>query len=124
MTPKEAIAVDGGAVYGPYTPGVRVGDSLWLSGQIAPDAGDLQAQVAGALAKIDALLAAGGASKHDLVAVQVLLEDIGDFAAMNEVYAAWLEGVRVPPTRAAYQAAALPAGAAVEILVHAVIGSA
>ena len=87
MTSKQAIALDGGTVYGPYTPGVRVGDSLWLSGQIAPDAGDLQAQVAGALAKIDALLAAGGASKHDLVAVQVLLEDIGDFAAMNEVYA-------------------------------------
>ncbi|MGB1462331.1 MAG: Rid family hydrolase [Candidatus Poseidoniaceae archaeon] len=76
-----------------------------------------------AMCKRDALLAAGGASKHDLVAVQVLLQDIGDFSAMNEVYAAWLEGVRVPPTRAAYQAAALPAGAAVEILVHAVIGS-
>ena len=124
MTSKQAIALDGGTVYGPYTPGIRVGDSLWLSGQIAPDAGGLKAQVAGALAKIDTLLAAGGASKHDLVAVQVLLEDIGDFAAMNEVYAAWLEDVRVPPTRAAYQTAALPAGAAVEILVHAVIGSA
>ena len=58
MTSKQAIALDGGTVYGPYTPGVRVGDSLWLSGQIAPDAGDPQAQVAGALAKIDALLAA------------------------------------------------------------------
>ena len=123
MTSKQAIAVDGGAVYGPYTPGVRVGDSLWLSGQIAPDAGNVQAQVAGALAKIDALLAAGGASKHDLVAVQVLQQYIEDFAAMNEVYAAWLEGVRGPPTRAAYRAAALPAGASVEVLSHAVIGS-
>ena len=62
MTTKQAIAIDGGAVYGPYTPGVRSGNDLWLSGQIAPEAGDLQAQVAGALAKIDALLEAEGAS--------------------------------------------------------------
>ncbi len=124
MTTKQAIAIDGGAVYGPYTPGVRSGNDLWLSGQIAPEAGDLQAQVAGALAKIDALLEAGGSSKHDLVSVQVLLLDIEDFSAMNEVYAAWLDGVRVPPTRAAFQAAALPAGASVEIVAHAVVGSA
>ncbi|DAC36119.1 MAG TPA: RidA family protein [Candidatus Poseidoniaceae archaeon] len=124
MTTKQAIAIDGGAVYGPYTPGVRSGNSLWLSGQIAPEAGGLEAQVAGALAKIDALLEAGGSSKHDLVAVQVLLMDIEDFTAMNQVYAAWMEGVRVPPTRAAFQAAALPAGAAVEIVAHAVLDSA
>lgn len=124
MTTKQAIAIDGSAVYGPYTPGVRSGNGLWLSGQIAPEAGDLQAQVAGALSKIDALLEAGGSSKHDLVSVQVLLMDIEDFSAMNEVYAAWLDGVRVPPTRAAFQAAALPAGASVEIVAHAVVGSA
>ena len=120
MTSKQAIVVDGGAVYGPYTPGVRVGDNLWLSGQIAPDAGDLQAQVAGALAKIDALLEAGGTSKHDLVAVQVLLEDIGDFAAMNEVWCEWVDPDN-KPARATVQAEMARPAILVEIQVTAAV---
>ncbi len=50
---------------------------------------------------------------------QVLLDDINDFSDMNEIYGAWLADVEIPPARAAFEAAALPRGAAVEIVVQA-----
>ena len=90
-----------------------------LSGQIDVEAGDdVKAQTQGALDKIDALLDAAQLSKHNLCFAQVLLADINDFAAMNEVYGAWVEDIEVRPARAAFAAAALPAGALVEIVVQ------
>jgi len=121
MSTKRGIDLPGAPTYGPYTPGVAANGVLWLSGQIAPDAGGLAAQVSAALDKVDALLHAAGCSKHDVTFVQVLLADIQDFAAMNDAYAAWLDGVDVKPARAAFQAVALPAGAAVEIVVQAAL---
>lgn len=121
MSTKRGIDLPDAPTYGPYTPGVAANGVLWLSGQIAPDAGGLAAQVTAALDKVDALLHSAGCSKHDVTFVQVLLADIQDFAAMNDAYAAWLEGVNVKPARAAFQAAALPAGAAVEIVVQAAL---
>ena len=61
---KKAISVPGSKLYGPYTPGVKSGGIIWLSGQIDVEAGDDTAsQTAGALAKIDALLSAAGVTK-------------------------------------------------------------
>ena len=74
----------------------------------------------GTLDKIDSLLAEAGTSKHDLVFVQVLLKTMDSYAPMNEVYGAWLEGMDVKPTRAAFAVDALPADALVEIVVQAV----
>ena len=92
---------------------------IWLSGQIDVDAGDdVSSQTSGALAKIDALEAAG-VTKHSVCFAQVLLDDINDFAAMNEVYGAWVEDMEIKPARAAFEAGALPAGAKVEIVVQA-----
>ncbi len=121
MSKKRGVDLPGAATYGPYTPGVSANGVLWLSGQIAPEAGGVAEQVAASLAKIDALLHAAGCSKHDVTFAQVLLADIQYFATMNEAYAAWLDGVDVKPARAAFQAAALPAGAAVEIVVQAAL---
>ncbi len=117
---KTRIELDGAVTYGPYSPGILSGPMVWLSGQIAPDAGDFKAQVQATLDKIDALLAAAGTSKHHATFVQVLLDDINDFAALNEVYSKWLDGVAIPPARAAFEAGALPAQALVEIVVQAV----
>lgn len=118
---KEAISVEGTKLYGPYTPGVKAGNMIWLSGQIDVEAGDDTAlQTAGALAKIDALLQAAGVTKESVCFAQVLLDDIGDFQAMNEVYGAWVESMEVKPARAAFEAGALPAGAKVEIVVQAI----
>ena len=58
--------------------------------------------------------------KDSVCFAQVLLDDIGDFQAMNEVYGAWVESMEVKPARAAFEAGALPAGAKVEIVVQAI----
>ena len=107
---KKAISVPGSKLYGPYTPGVmdvEAGD-------------DTASQTAGSLAKIDSLLEAAGVTKDAVCFAQVLLDDIGDFQEMNEVYGAWVESMNVKPARAAFEAAALPAGAKVEIVVQAI----
>jgi 2-iminobutanoate/2-iminopropanoate deaminase len=121
---KKAISVAGSKLYGPYTPGVKAGSMIWLSGQIDVEAGDdIKSQTSGALAKIDALLEAAGVTKEAICYAQVLLDDINDFAAMNEVYGAWVENVVIKPARAAFEAGALPAGAKVEIVVQAIDSS-
>ena len=99
---KERIEVEGGKTYGPYSSGVKSYGVIWLAGQIAPEAGeDIASQTAASLEKIDALLAAAGVSKNEACFAQVLLDDINDFAAMNEVYSAWLEGVECGGARVA-----------------------
>jgi 2-iminobutanoate/2-iminopropanoate deaminase len=121
---KERIEVEGGKTYGPYSSGVKANGVIWLAGQIAPEDGeDITSQTAASLEKIDALLAAAGISKDEVCFVQVLLDDINDFAAMNDVYSEWLEGVEIPPARAAFEAGALPRGAKVEIVVQAIDNS-
>tara|TARA_B100000212_G_C27381699_1_gene537400 strand:+ start:2519 stop:2890 length:372 start_codon:yes stop_codon:yes gene_type:complete len=116
---KKAINIAGSKLYGPYTPGVMANGMIWLSGQIDVEAGnDVKSQTAGALKKIDALLDAAGVSKDSVCFAQVLLDDISDFAAMNEVYGAWVEDIEIKPARAAFEAGALPAGAKVEIVVQ------
>ena len=118
---KECIEVEGGKTYGPYSAGVKANGIIWLAGQIAPEAGeDIASQTTASLEKIDALLAAAGVSKNEACFAQVLLDDINDFSAMNEVYSAWLEGVEIPPARAAFEAGALPRGAKVEIVIQAI----
>ena len=115
---KERIDT-GGKVFGPYSHGVKANGIIWLAGQIAPEAGGIREQTQASLDKIDALLAAAGATKHEVTFAQVLLDDINDFADMNEIYGAWLADVEIPPARAAFEAAALPRGAAVEIVIQA-----
>ena len=116
---KKSIELAGANKYGPYSAGVKAGGTLWLSGQIAVEAGnDVQAQTQGALDKIDALLNAANLTRDNICFAQVLLADINDFAAMNEIYGAWVDSMDIKPARAAFAAAALPAGALVEIVVQ------
>ena len=116
---KEEITIDGAKKYGPYSAGIRSSGVIWLSGQIDPEAGDVIAQAKGSMAKIDQLLNAASIGHDNICFVQILLADINDFAAVNEVYSAWLSKVEIKPARAAFQAGALPAGAAIEIVVQA-----
>lgn len=110
-----------------YSQGVEVGNTLYLAGQIGLDPatrklveGGVQAETRRAIENCRAVLEAAGYSLKDVVQVQVLLADIGDYQAMNEVYASYFQ--ENPPARAAYAAAALPGGAQVEILMTAVKG--
>jgi 2-iminobutanoate/2-iminopropanoate deaminase len=122
----EAIVTDKApAALGPYSAGVKAqGSPICVSGQLGIDpvtgrlAGDdVVAQTRQSLTNISNILAAAGASMADVADVTVLLADIADFAAMNEVYAEFFEAPY--PARAAFQVAALPAGAKVEIKVNA-----
>ena len=90
---KERIDI-GGEVFGPYSSGVKANGIIWLSGQISLDSGESAAeQTLGCLIKIDRLLEAAGASKHDICFAQVLLDDINDYTVMNEVFGNWFKDV-------------------------------
>lgn len=88
----------------PLTPGVRAGDFLFVSGQVATDAGnailigDFPAEVDGALNNLEAVLQAGGATLGDVVKVNAYLSNAALFAAFNEVYARRF-GPNPPPAR-------------------------
>ncbi|HHY60803.1 MAG TPA: RidA family protein [Clostridia bacterium] len=114
------------AAIGPYSQAVKVGQFVFTSGQLGLDpetgqlAGDIQAQTRLALLNLQKVLEAAGSGLDQVVKTTVFLADINDFAAMNEVYATFFQGV--PPARSAIQAANLPKGALVEIEAVAVIG--
>ena len=114
------------AAIGPYSQGIKAGNTVYVSGQIpiAPATGefageDIAAQTRQSLTNIREILKAGGADMSHVVKTTVLLKDIADFAAMNEVYAEFF--TEPYPARAAFQAAALPKGALVEIEAIAVL---
>jgi 2-iminobutanoate/2-iminopropanoate deaminase len=105
---------------GPYSQAVLVGSTLYVSGQLGLDPssgrlveGGAEAQARQALLNIRAILSAAGFSMRDVVLVQLFLADLGDFAAVNEVYKSFFE--EPYPARAAVQAAALPGGGKIEI---------
>ena len=122
MTEIIAIATDTApAAIGPYSQAVQVGGLLFVSGQlpIDPATGEfagpgVREEAAQSLANAAAILTAAGTSMDRVVKTTVLLADIADFAVVNEAYAAAFGGA-VLPARAAYQVAALPKGARVEI---------
>ncbi len=102
---------------GPYTPLVRAGDTLYLSGQLGLVDGalvdGLDAQVRQAVANIASLLASEGATLNNIVKTTVFLASIDDYAEMNVAYTESFGDHR--PARSAFAVAALPLGATVEI---------
>ena len=109
---------------GPYSPAVRAGDWIVLSGQVPIDPatgrlveGDAAAQARQVLANIAAVLGDCGATLADVAKSTVFVQDLADFAAINAVYAEAFGDHR--PARSTVQVAALPLGAAVEIEVWA-----
>ena len=122
MTRKRIETNGAPAAIGPYCQAVAVGEWVYCSGQVALDpdeaqlvgAGDIEAETRQVLKNLDAVLEKAGASRGDVVKATVYLTDMGEFSKMNQVYAAFFEGL-VPPARATVQVAALPKGARVEI---------
>lgn len=103
---------------GPYTPIVRAGEMLFVSGQVGlgPDGlveGGLEPEVRQAVANLRDVLATEGASLTDVVKTTVFLVDIDDYAEMNRVYTDELGDHR--PARSAVAVRSLPIGARVEI---------
>jgi 2-iminobutanoate/2-iminopropanoate deaminase len=108
------------AAVGPYSQAVRIGNLVYTAGQIPLDPatgklveGGIESQTRRALQNLQAVLEAAGTSLANVVKTTVFLQDMGDFGAMNGVYAQFLGGS--PPARSAVEVAALPLGAQVEI---------
>lgn len=105
---------------GPYSQAIKVGELLFLSGQLGIDpktgeiTGDVAAQTKQALTNAKAILEAAGSTMDKVVKTTVFLSDIGNFAAMNEVYGTFFTAGSYP-ARSAFEVAALPKGALVEI---------
>jgi len=115
------------AAIGPYSQAIKAGGTLYISGQLPIDpvtgafaAEDISSQTRQSLENLGAILTEAGCNYNDVVKVTVLLADIGDFAAMNKVYADYF--TEACPARAAFAVRDLPKGALVEIEAIAVCG--
>jgi 2-iminobutanoate/2-iminopropanoate deaminase len=121
VSQRETVdAPDAPAAIGPYSHAVRTGNLLFCSGQIPLDrqTGELVGETAPEQARrclenLQAVCAAAGATLADAVRITVYMTDLGQFASVNEVYAAFF--ATDPPARVAIGVAALPRGAQVEI---------
>jgi len=111
---------DAPAAIGTYSQAVRVGNTVWVSGQIPLDPatkelvkGDMEAQVRQVFENLKAIVVAAGATFDDVVKATIFLIDLSHFALVNKVMA---EYFREPyPARAAVGVSALPRGAQVEV---------
>lgn len=108
------------AAIGPYSQAVKVGNTVWLSGQIPLDPqsmelvpGDVSAQARQVFANLAAVADAAGGTLDNAVKINISLTDMNDFSAVNATMEAALK--EPYPARACVQVAALPRGALVEI---------
>ncbi len=107
------------AAIGPYSQGVRAGDTVYLSGQIGldPSTGNLvegvEAQTHQVFKNLRAVAQAAGGELDDVVKLTLLLTDLAHFAKVNDIMAGYFE--EPYPARATYQVAALPRAASIEI---------
>jgi 2-iminobutanoate/2-iminopropanoate deaminase len=118
---KQVIAPKGAPAMGlPFSPGLLVGDTLYLSGVIGaassgqPVAGGFESEMRQAFANAQGVLKAAGMDFSDVVSVTVYLADIKDFAKMNEIYREYFKTEPLP-TRSTVAVAALVRGARMEI---------
>lgn len=117
---REVVRPEGSSPSSLYSPAIRSGDVLYVSGTLGfdPATGDLPEGVAPqtrqTMENLRTRLEAAGAGLDDLLKCTVLLADIDDYGAMNEVYRSFFRDV-APPARSAFAVSGLAAGARVEI---------
>ncbi|MBA2448671.1 MAG: RidA family protein [Chloroflexi bacterium] len=109
---------------GPYNQAVRVGDTIYVAGQIPIDPttnqvveGGIEVQTRRVLDNVAAILEEAGSSLDRVVKTTIFLLDVGEFAQMNAVYAEYFTGIT--PARSTVQVAALP-GAGVRLMIDAI----
>jgi len=118
---REVISTDGAPkAIGPYSQAIRAAGLIFTSGQVAIDpttqqvvAGDVAAQTDRMLKNLAAILEASGSGLEKVVRCTVFLKNMGDFAAMNEVYGRYFK--QAPPARSTVEVARLPKDVLVEI---------
>jgi 2-iminobutanoate/2-iminopropanoate deaminase len=111
---------DGPAAIGPYSQAIRANGFVFVSGQIALDpvtntlvTGDVAFQTDRVLKNLSGILGASGSALEKVVRSTVFLKNMGDFAAMNEVYGRYFQ--TAPPARSTVEVARLPKDVLVEI---------
>jgi len=126
VTRQAVSAPNAAKPIGPYSPAIRAGNLLFISGQVAFDPatgalvdGDISAQTDQVMRNITALLQAAGTDFAHVVRTTVFLADMNEFTKMNDVYARYV--VDPPPARSTVQVARLPRDARVEIDVIAIV---
>ncbi len=118
---REVIATEQAPkAIGPYSQAIRAAGLIFTSGQVAIDpatqqvvAGDVSAQTERVLKNVDAILREAGSGLEKVVRCTVFLKNMGDFAAMNEVYGRYFK--QAPPARSTVEVARLPKDVQVEI---------
>ena len=121
MNNKAIIATEAApAAIGPYSQAVKVGNTVWISGQIPLDPetmtvveGDISAQAEQVFKNVSAIAEAAGGSLNHSVKINISLTDLGDFDAVNTVMKSFF--AEPYPARACVQVAALPKGVAIEV---------
>jgi reactive intermediate/imine deaminase len=119
MTRQPIQSPDAPAAIGPYSQAIRVGPTVYLSGQIGldPRSGQLvdgtEAQAHQVFRNLRAVAAAAGGALDDMVKVSILLVDLAEFAKVNDIMATYFQPPY--PARATYQVAGLPRGARIEV---------
>jgi 2-iminobutanoate/2-iminopropanoate deaminase len=118
---REVISTeDAPQAIGPYSQAIRAGGFVFTSGQVAIDpatqqviAGDVAAQTERVLKNLSGILRAAGSGLEKVVRITVFLKNMGDFAAMNEIYGRYFNAA--PPARSTVEVARLPKDVLVEI---------
>ncbi len=124
---RRAVVPSGTPVYGPYSPGVRAGPFLFVSGQLPAlpsgelHPGSIEDQARLCLESVARIVEAAGGTMRDLVKVTIFLTDMNDFGAVNAVYATFFD--QAPPARACVEVSRLPKDARIEIEAIAYLGS-
>ena len=119
MTIEKISTTAAPAAIGPYSQATRVGQMIFTSGQIPLDAsgqlveGDVRTQTHQVFKNLQAVLEAAGSSLQQVAKATVFLQDMNDFAAVNEIYAEYFGDHK--PARSTVQVARLPRDVAVEI---------
>ena len=117
---KECIKLPGVETIAPYSPAVAAGDFVFVSGQVGYDMAnrkflgdDIETQAKGALDNLKEVLELAGSSLEKVVKVNIYLENVDDFAVVNEIYKTYF--VAEHPARTCLQIAKIPLGALIEI---------
>lgn len=130
---KTAVATpDAPPALGPYSQGVKVGDTVYVSGQLPMDAksgqiiaGDIAVQAERVLLNIREILEEAGCSLSDVVKVTIYMKDLANFAEVNRIYAMFFPNTEhnptVPPARSTVEVSRLPRDAEIEMDAIAVI---
>ena len=121
MSNRAVIATQAApAAIGPYSQAIKVGNTVWISGQIPLDPesmtvveGGIEAQATQVFKNLAAVAEAAGGALDDAVKINISLTDLGEFATVNEIMARFFK--EPYPARACVQVAALPKGVAIEV---------